>query len=155
MQKFSYPRLISQKMASRNSGASSRNNRNGRRSSTAEDSLVNYVYALREAVDELTSVEEALVDRVNHLTIGLEGCLQEVNLLHQRLNLLASPPLVPVITHRAWNVVPEVIIPAEWHALHQVPQPRVVQGIPVSAPPQDTDENEATFYLPREIEEWL
>ncbi|KAJ0590434.1 hypothetical protein HanIR_Chr04g0197371 [Helianthus annuus] len=142
-------------MASRNSGTSSRNNRNGRRSSTAEDSLVNYVYALREATDEMTGVEEALVDRINHLTVGLEGCLREVNLLHQRLNLLASPPLVPVITQRAWNVVPEVIIPAEWHAMHQVPQPRVVQGIPVSVPPRDTEENEATFYLPREIEEWL
>ena len=100
-------------MASRNSGASSRNNRNGRRSSTAEDSLVNYVYALREDIDEMTGVEEALVDRINHLTVGLEGCMREVNLLHQRLNLLASPPLVPVITQRAWNVVPEVIIPAE------------------------------------------
>ena len=142
-------------MASRTSGSSSRSNRNGRRSSTAEDSLVNYVYALREAIDEMTGVEEALVDRINHLTVGLEGCLREVNLLHQRLNLLASPPLVPVITQRAWNVVPEVIIPAEWHTMHQVPQQRVVQGVPVNVPPQAAEENEAAFFLPREIEEWL
>ena len=142
-------------MASRTSGSSSRGNRNGRRSSTAEDSLVNYVYALREAIDEMTGVEEALVDRINHLTVGLEGCLREVNLLHQRLNLLASPPLVPIITQRAWNVVPEVIIPAEWYAMHQEPPQRVVQGVPVNVPPQATEENEAAFFLPREIEEWL
>ena len=144
-------------MASRTSGSSSRSNRQGRRSSTAEDSLVNYVYALREAIDEMTGVEEALVDRINHLTVGLEGCLHEVNLLHQRLNLLASPPLVPIITQRAWNVVPEVVIPAEWYAMHQELPRRVVQGVPVNVPPQPpvAEENEAAFFLPREIEEWL
>ena len=83
----------------------------------------------------MTGVEEALVDRINHLTVGLEGCLREVNLLHQRLNLLASPPLVPIITQRAWNVVPEVIIPAEWYAMHQEPPQRVVQGVLVNVPP--------------------
>ncbi|MFS7983397.1 hypothetical protein Hanom_Chr11g00974041 [Helianthus anomalus] len=143
-------------MASGTSAPHARNNRNGRRSSTAEDSLVNYVYALREAIDEMTGVEEALVDRINHLTVGLEGCLREVNLLHQRLNILASPPLVPIITQRAWNVVPEVIIPAEWYAMHPGPPRDILQGVSVGAtpsPPQD--ENEATFFLPREIEEWL
>ncbi|KAJ0599582.1 hypothetical protein HanIR_Chr03g0106511 [Helianthus annuus] len=144
-------------MASRTSGTSSRNSRQGRRSSMAEDSLVNYVYSLREAIDEMTGVEEALVDRINHLTVGLEGCLREVNLLHQRLNLLASPPLVPVITQTAWNMVPEVIIPAEWYAMHPEPPQSVVQGVPVSVPPppQVAEENESAFFLPREIEEWL
>ncbi|MFS8007631.1 hypothetical protein Hanom_Chr14g01263321 [Helianthus anomalus] len=109
------------RMASRTSGTSSsqsRSNRQGRRTSTVEDSLVNYVYALREGIDEMTGVEEALVDRINHLTVGLEGCLREVNLLHQRLNILTSLPLVPIIIQKAWNVVHEVIIPAEWYNKH-------------------------------------
>ncbi|MFS7895552.1 hypothetical protein Hanom_Chr05g00428661 [Helianthus anomalus] len=42
----------------------------------------------------MTSVEEALIDCINHLMVGLENCLQEVNLLHQRLNILAMPPMV-------------------------------------------------------------
>ncbi|MFS7906216.1 hypothetical protein Hanom_Chr01g00056691 [Helianthus anomalus] len=123
----------------------------------AEDSLVNYVYALREAIDEMTVVEEALVDRINHLTVGLEGCLREVNLLHQMLNILTSPPLVPVITQRAWNVVLEVIIPAEWYTVHPRPPHDILQGTPVGAapPPRDVEENEASFFLPSEIEEWL
>ncbi|KAJ0590758.1 hypothetical protein HanIR_Chr04g0201021 [Helianthus annuus] len=144
-------------MTSRTSGTSSshsRSNRQGRRSSTAEDSLVNYVYALREAIDEMTGVEEAFVDRINHLTVGLEGYLREVNLLHQRLNILTSPPLVPIITQRAWNVVPEVIIPTEWYTIHPEPPQDIVQGVPVGVPPplQDVEENEAAFFLPKEIE---
>ncbi|MFS7962160.1 hypothetical protein Hanom_Chr08g00723391 [Helianthus anomalus] len=62
----------------------------------------------------MTSVEEALVDRINHLTVGLEGCLQEVNLLHQMLNIIASPPVVPIVTQGGWNVMPEIIILAGW-----------------------------------------
>ncbi|MFS7952227.1 hypothetical protein Hanom_Chr07g00604481 [Helianthus anomalus] len=105
----------------------------------------------------MTGVEEALVDRINHLTVGLEGCLREVNLLHQRLNILASPPLVPIITQREWNVVPEDIITAEWYIMHTEPPRDILYGVPVSVapPPQDVVENVFAFFLPREIEKWL
>ncbi|MFS7990845.1 hypothetical protein Hanom_Chr11g01063681 [Helianthus anomalus] len=44
----------------------------------------------------MTSVEEALIDRINYLMVGLENCLKEVNLLHQRLNILAMRPMEPI-----------------------------------------------------------
>ncbi|MFS7946507.1 hypothetical protein Hanom_Chr06g00537071 [Helianthus anomalus] len=79
----------------------------------------------------MTSVEEALIDRINHLSVGLEGCLQEVNLSHQRLNILASPPMVPIIAQRGWNVIPKVIIPARWNIMPTEPPLDVLHGVPV------------------------
>ncbi|MFS7961614.1 hypothetical protein Hanom_Chr08g00717201 [Helianthus anomalus] len=86
-----------------------------------EASLVNYVYALREVVDEMTSVEESLIDRINHLTVGLKIYLQKVNILHQMLNILAMPPTVPIVTQGSWNVMPEIIIPTVWSNLPPEP----------------------------------
>ncbi|MFS8010404.1 hypothetical protein Hanom_Chr14g01296641 [Helianthus anomalus] len=122
-----------------------------------EASLLNYAYALREAIDEMTSVEEALIDRINHLTVALESCLQEVNLLHQRLNILATPPMVQIVMQGDWNVMPEIIIPTGWDVLPPKPPLAVLYGVPVAvAPlPQYIVENEPVFFLPREIEEWL
>ena len=56
--------------------------------------------ALREALDEMTSVEEVLIDRINYLTVGLENSFQEINLLHQRLNILVTPPMQPILPPR-------------------------------------------------------
>ncbi|KAF5817997.1 hypothetical protein HanXRQr2_Chr02g0059641 [Helianthus annuus] len=105
----------------------------------------------------MTSVEEALIDRINHLSVGLEGFLQEVNLLHQRLNILASPPMVPIVAQRGWNVMPEVIIPAGWNVMPPEPPLDILHGVTVAVgpPPQDIVENEPAFFLPREKEEWL
>ncbi|MFS7956038.1 hypothetical protein Hanom_Chr07g00649851 [Helianthus anomalus] len=88
----------------------------------------------------MTGVEEALIDRINHLMVGLEGCFREVNLLHQRV-----------------DVVSKVIIPAEWYVMPQEPPLDILHGVPVAVapPPRDIVENEPAFFLPREIEEWL
>ncbi|MFS7980843.1 hypothetical protein Hanom_Chr10g00943951 [Helianthus anomalus] len=83
----------------------------------------------------MKGVEESLIDRINQLMVGLEGCLQEVNLLHQRLNILASPPMVPIVARREWNVVPEVIIPAEWYVMPPEPPLDILHGVPVAAAP--------------------
>ncbi|MFS8002381.1 hypothetical protein Hanom_Chr13g01201431 [Helianthus anomalus] len=105
----------------------------------------------------MTSVEEALIDHINHLSVGLEGCLQEVNHLHQRLNILASPPMVPIVTQGGCNVMPEIVIPARWNAIPLEPPLDILHGVPVAVTPptQDIVENEPAFFLPRKIEEWL
>ena len=71
---------------------------------SVEATLVHYVIALREALDEMTSVEEVLIDRINDLTMGLESSFQEINLLHQRLNILVAPPMEPVLPQQDWNL---------------------------------------------------
>ncbi|MFS7986369.1 hypothetical protein Hanom_Chr11g01009501 [Helianthus anomalus] len=52
----------------------------------------------------MTSVEEILIDRINYLTVGLENSFQEINLLHQRLNILALPPMEPIFPQEDWNL---------------------------------------------------
>ncbi|MFS7904585.1 hypothetical protein Hanom_Chr01g00037841 [Helianthus anomalus] len=105
----------------------------------------------------MTSVEEALIDRINHFSVGLESFLQEVNLLHQRLNILTSPPMVPIVTQGGWNVMPEIIIPARWNVIPPEPPLDILHEVTVAVapPPQDIVEDEPAFFLPREIEEWL
>ncbi|MFS8009960.1 hypothetical protein Hanom_Chr14g01291411 [Helianthus anomalus] len=44
----------------------------------------------------MTSVEEVLINRINYLTVELESSFQEINLLHQRLNILTMPPMEPI-----------------------------------------------------------
>ena len=103
-------------MSSQNSGTSSAHSRNSRRERrpSIEATLVRYVMALREALDEMTSVEEVLIDRINYLTVGLENSFQEINLLYQRLNILAMPPMEPIFPQEDWNLAQEVINPTGW-----------------------------------------
>ncbi|MFS7893585.1 hypothetical protein Hanom_Chr00s000988g01671051 [Helianthus anomalus] len=112
--------------------------------------------ALREALDEMTSVEEVLIDCINYLAVGLENSFQEINLLHQRLNILAMPPMEPIFPQDDWNLAQEVINPTGWDDIPAEPPFDNLQGVPVEVTPlQNEDANEPTFILPREIEEWL
>ena len=145
-------------MSSQNSGTSSAHSRNSRRERrpSIEATLVRYVMALREALDEMTSVEEVLIDRINYLTVGLENSFQEINLLHQRLNILAMPPMEPIFPQEDWNLAQEVINPTWWDDIPTEPPLDALQEVPVEvAPPQNEEDNEPAFLLPREIEEWL
>ncbi|KAJ0835175.1 hypothetical protein HanRHA438_Chr16g0752131 [Helianthus annuus] len=144
-------------MSSENSGTSSvhsRNSRRGRRPSI-EATLVHYVMALREALDEMTSVEEVLIDRINYLTVGLENSFQEINLLHQRLNILVKPPMEPVLPQEDWNLALGVNNPTGWDDIPAEPPLENLQEVSVEVAPPQTDANEPSFLLPREIEEWL
>ena len=144
-------------MSSENSGTSSthsRNSRSGRRPSI-KATLVHYVMALREALDEMTSVEKVLIDRINYLTVGLENSFQEINLLHQRLNILVTPPMEPVLPQEDWNLALGVNNPTGWGDISAEPPLENLQEVPVEVAPPQTDANEPAFLLPREIEEWL
>ncbi|KAJ0615317.1 hypothetical protein HanIR_Chr02g0072741 [Helianthus annuus] len=144
-------------MSSQNSGTSSAHSRNSRRErrSSIEATLVRYVMALREALDEMTSVEEVLIDRINYLTVGLENSFQEINLLHQRLNILVTPPMEPILPQEDWNVALGVNNPTGWDDIPAEPPLENLQEVPVEVVPPQTDANEPAFLLPREIEEWL
>ncbi|MFS8021769.1 hypothetical protein Hanom_Chr16g01431311 [Helianthus anomalus] len=60
--------------------------------------------------------------------------------------------MVPIVTQGGWNVMSEIIIPAEWNAMPPEPPLNILHGVPVAVapPPQD---NDLAFFLPREIEE--
>ena len=144
-------------MASENSETSSvhsSNSRRGRRPSV-EATLVHYVIALREALDEMTSVEEVLIDRINDLTVGLESSFQEINLLHQRLNILVAPPMEPVLPQQDWNLALGVNNPTGWEDFPAEPPMEHPQEIPAEIETPQTNANEPSFLLPREVEEWL
>ncbi|MFS8019979.1 hypothetical protein Hanom_Chr15g01410171 [Helianthus anomalus] len=83
----------------------------------------------------MTSAEEAIIDRINHLTVGLENCLQEVNLLHQRLNILAMPPMEPIFPQGDWNLAQEIIIPTGWDDLSSEPPLDALNEVPVVVAP--------------------
>ncbi|MFS7963489.1 hypothetical protein Hanom_Chr08g00738651 [Helianthus anomalus] len=69
----------------------------------------------------MTLVEEVLINRVNYLSMGLENCFREINLLHQRLNILAMPPMEPIWPQEDWNLANEVIQPTGWE--DEIPEP--------------------------------
>ena len=144
-------------MSSQNSGTSSAHSINSRRErrSSIEATLVRYVMALCEALDEMTSVEEVLIDRINYLTVGLENSFQEINLLHQRLNILVTPPMEPVLPQEDWNLAFGVNNPTGWDDIPAEPPLKDPQEVPVEVTPPQTNANEPSFLLPREIEEWL
>ncbi|MFS7945905.1 hypothetical protein Hanom_Chr06g00529631 [Helianthus anomalus] len=48
----------------------------------------------------MTTVEEILIDCINYLTVGLENSFLEINLLHQRLNILSMRPMEPIFHKR-------------------------------------------------------
>ncbi|MFS7912082.1 hypothetical protein Hanom_Chr02g00125671 [Helianthus anomalus] len=105
----------------------------------------------------MTSVEEVLIDRINYLTVGLENSFQEINLLHQRLNILAMPPMEPIFPQEDWNLSQEVVNPTGWDDIPLEPPLDALHEVPmnVAPPPQEVVDNEPVFLLPREIEEWL
>ena len=144
-------------MSSQNNGTSSAHSRNSRRErrSSIEATLVRYVIALREALDEMTSVEEVLIDRINYLTVGLENSFQEINLLHQRLNILVAPPMEPVLPQQDWNLALGVNNPTGWEDFPAEPPMEHPQEIPAEIETPQTNANEPSFLLPREVEEWL
>ncbi|MFS7951428.1 hypothetical protein Hanom_Chr07g00595061 [Helianthus anomalus] len=52
--------------------------------------------------------------------------------------------MVPIVTQVGWNVMPEIIIPAEWNVMPPEPPLNIVHGVHVAVapPPQDIVENE-------------
>ncbi|XP_022040587.1 transcription initiation factor TFIID subunit 11-like [Helianthus annuus] len=114
---------ITFEMSSQNSGTSSAHSRNScrERRPSIEATLVHYVMALREALDEMTPIEEVLIDRINYLTVGLENSFQEINLLHQRLNILVTPPMEAIIPQGDWNLAQGVINPTGWDGIPTEP----------------------------------
>ncbi|MFS8033198.1 hypothetical protein Hanom_Chr17g01566681 [Helianthus anomalus] len=146
-------------MLSQQSGTSSTSSRNHRRGRilSFEATLVRYVSALRESLNEMTIVEEVLIYHVNYLSMGLEDCFREINLLHQRLNILAMPPMEPIWLQEDWNLTNEVIQPTRWE--YEIPEPphlKIAFEVPVNpALPQEEIEEEPYIFLPREIEEML
>ncbi|MFS7995407.1 hypothetical protein Hanom_Chr12g01117551 [Helianthus anomalus] len=105
----------------------------------------------------MTSVEEVLIDCINYLMVGLENNFQEINLLHQRLNIIAMPPMEPIFTQEDWNLAQEVVNPTGWDDLPPEPPLDALYEVlvDVAPTPQEVVDNEPVFLLPREIEEWL
>ncbi|MFS7961968.1 hypothetical protein Hanom_Chr08g00721161 [Helianthus anomalus] len=101
----------------------------------------------------MTLVEEVLIDRVNYLTMGLKDCFREINLLHQRLNILALPPMEPIFPQEDWNLANEVIQPMGWDV--EIPEPPAINAeVLINHAPTQEEANEEPFiFLPREIEE--
>ncbi|MFS8034466.1 hypothetical protein Hanom_Chr17g01581441 [Helianthus anomalus] len=62
----------------------------------------------------MTLVKEVLIDRVNYVSLGLEDFLMEINLLHQRLNILVMPLMEPILPQEDWNLANEVIQSTGW-----------------------------------------
>ncbi|MFS7929004.1 hypothetical protein Hanom_Chr04g00327481 [Helianthus anomalus] len=116
-----------------------------------------YVSALRESLDEMTLLKEVIIDNLNYLSMGLEDCLREINLLHQRLNILSMPPIELTWTQEDWNLANEVIQPTWWE--DEIPEPpplNVAFDILINpARPHEEVEEEPYIFLPREIEEML
>ncbi|MFS7912028.1 hypothetical protein Hanom_Chr02g00125021 [Helianthus anomalus] len=88
------------------------NIRRGRRLSL-EATLGRYVSALRESLEEMTAVEEVLIKRVNYLSMALEDCFREINLLHLRLNILAVPPMEPIGLKKIGTLVTRSFTPPD------------------------------------------
>ncbi|MFS7931407.1 hypothetical protein Hanom_Chr04g00355611 [Helianthus anomalus] len=80
----------------------------------------------------MTSVEEILIDRINYLTVGLENSFQEINLLHQRLNILFMPPMEPISPQEDWNLAQEVVNPTGWNDLPPEPSLNALHDVRVS-----------------------
>ncbi|MFS7968203.1 hypothetical protein Hanom_Chr09g00794721 [Helianthus anomalus] len=87
----------------------------------------------------MTMVEEVLIYRVHYLSLGLEDCFRDINLLHQRLNILAMAPMEPIWPQEDWNLANKVIQPTGWE--DEIPKPpplSIAFEVPVNpAPPQE------------------
>ncbi|MFS7978618.1 hypothetical protein Hanom_Chr10g00917561 [Helianthus anomalus] len=106
----------------------------------------------------MTTVEEDLIDRVDYHSMGLEDCFREINILHQRLNILVMPPLELIWPQVDWNLANEVIQPTGWDDEISEPPPlNIAFEVPANpAPlPQEEVDDEPFIILPREIEEML
>ncbi|MFS8001354.1 hypothetical protein Hanom_Chr13g01189411 [Helianthus anomalus] len=105
----------------------------------------------------MTLVEEVPIGRVNYLTMGLEDCFREINLLHQRLNILALPPMEAILEQEDWNLANEVIQPMGWEfEILEPPSINATFEVPINpALPQEEVEEEPFIFLPGEIEEML
>ncbi|MFS7961449.1 hypothetical protein Hanom_Chr08g00715191 [Helianthus anomalus] len=147
-------------MSSQQSGTSSNNLRNNRRGRivSLEATLVRYVSALKESLEEMTAVEAVLIDRVNYLSTGLEDCFKKINYLDQRLNIFVGPPMEPIWPQEDQNLANEVIHPTGWEDEIPGPPPlNVAFEVPINPTPlpqEDVDE-EPFILLLREIWEML
>ncbi|MFS7916965.1 hypothetical protein Hanom_Chr03g00183521 [Helianthus anomalus] len=103
------------------------------------------------------NVEEAVIDRVNYLTLALEDSFREINLLHQRLNILVMPPMEPILPQDSWNIAHEVINPTGWDKIPPEPPINTYFEVPVNHVPlqQEVVDDKPLIFLPREIEEML
>ncbi|MFS7947637.1 hypothetical protein Hanom_Chr06g00550601 [Helianthus anomalus] len=117
-----------------------------------EATLVRYVSALRESLEDMTAVEEVLIDQVNYLSMALEDCFREINLLHQRLNILVVPPMESIWPQEDGNLADEVIHPTGWDVeiRNLLLMTFEVPINPAPLPQEEVDE-EPFIFLPREI----
>ncbi|MFS8034059.1 hypothetical protein Hanom_Chr17g01576741 [Helianthus anomalus] len=112
---------------------------------------------MRESIEEMTTGEAVVIDRVNYLTLALEDSLKEIKLVHQRLNIFMMPPMEPVLPQDDWNIAHEVINRTGWDKIP--PEPPInayfeVLVNPAPLPQEEVDDGPFIF-LPREIEETL
>ncbi|MFS7967709.1 hypothetical protein Hanom_Chr09g00788971 [Helianthus anomalus] len=105
----------------------------------------------------MTTVEEILIARINYLMVGLENSFQEINLLHQRLNILAMPPMEPIFPQKGWNLAQEVVNLTGWDDLPPEPPLDALHEVPVvvAPPAYENTKDEPFLFLTREIEEIL
>ncbi|MFS7978617.1 hypothetical protein Hanom_Chr10g00917551 [Helianthus anomalus] len=105
----------------------------------------------------MASVEEVLIDRVNYPTLALESSFREINLLHQRLNILVVPPMDLILPQDDLNLVHEVVNPTGWDEIPMEPPINDFYEVSVPAvpPTQENINDEPFIFLPREIEEML
>ncbi|MFS7890293.1 hypothetical protein Hanom_Chr00s000026g01617011 [Helianthus anomalus] len=103
------------------------------------------------------TVGEVLIDRVNYLTLALESSFREINLLHQRFNILVAPLMDPILRQDDWNLAHEVINLTGWDEIPTEPPIGAFYEVPVAAAPlpQEDIDDESFIFLPREIEEML
>ncbi|MFS7988986.1 hypothetical protein Hanom_Chr11g01041401 [Helianthus anomalus] len=102
-------------------------------------------------------VEEVLIDRVNYLTMGLEDCFREINLLYQRLSILVLALMVPIFPQEDWNLANEIIQPTGWDV--EILEPPPIDAnfeVPINPTPAQSEAEEDPFiFLPRGIDEML
>ncbi|MFS7971119.1 hypothetical protein Hanom_Chr09g00828971 [Helianthus anomalus] len=89
--------------------------------------------------------------------MAFEDYFREINLLHQRLNILVVPIMELIWPQEVWNLANEVIHPTGWDVKIPKPPINVTFEVPTSpAPlPQEEVDKETFVFLPREIEEML
>ncbi|MFS8021870.1 hypothetical protein Hanom_Chr16g01432561 [Helianthus anomalus] len=102
----------------------------------------------------MTAVEEVLIDQVNYVTLALESRFREINLLHQRLNILVVPPMDLILPQDDWNLAHEVSNPTRWDEIPPESPIDTFFEVPIAPAPfsQEEIDEEPFIFLPMEIE---
>ncbi|MFS7906015.1 hypothetical protein Hanom_Chr01g00054421 [Helianthus anomalus] len=105
----------------------------------------------------MTKAEEVHIDRVNYLTLALESSFREINLFHQRLNILVVFPMDLILPQDDWNLAHEVINPTRWDKIPMEPPINIFYEVLVAAAPlpQEDIGDDLFIFLLRDKEEML